>query len=498
MAKLYHISQLSSEEKIEKYRHNADFLYHELFTTRHLCSNLNEIVESYTDGIFVTDGNAVMLWLNRAYEAITGVPREKILGKSTQIMADYYSFRAVCSVMCAKQKKSITLEQTLKNSGKKVLVSCRPLFDDSGNVSIIIGTLRDISELDSLKMTLSEAAELSNRYREAYDAIKKQLVVFPDIVAQDQKMVDTLYLARRVSATDVPVLLTGESGSGKGEIAKFIHSSSPRKEGPFITINCGAIPPSLMESELFGYEKGAFTGADQRGKPGLLEVAEQGSVFLDEIGELPLDMQVKLLRVLESQEITRVGGVNPIKLNIRLICATNRDLNKMVELKQFRLDLLYRVNTMTIKIPPLRERPGDIPPLVDAFLSEANQKFGFHKRMSPLAFRILYDYKWPGNVRELKNCIERVLISTESDTIVESDLQPVLFPRASNDFSSGQRYSLKSELERLELKYMEDTYATHKSIRKASEMLGMTPSTFQRRRAELMRKYDSSCPGTLT
>lgn len=163
----------------------------------------------------------------------------------------------------------------------------------------------------------------------------------------------------------------------------------------------------------------------------------------------------------------------------------------MVEQKLFRLDLLYRVNTMTIKIPPLRERPGDIPPLVSAFLAEANRKFGFHKRMSPLAFRILYDYKWPGNVRELKNCIERVLISTEGDTIVESDLQRTLFPTNPYGFSSNQRYSLKAELEKLELKHMEDAYATYKSIRKTAEMLGMSPSTFQRRRTELGRKYES-------
>ena len=287
MAKLFNMSQLASQEKVDKNRHNTDFLYNELLVTRNLCKNFNEIIEAHTDGLFVTDGNAVMLWLNRAYEAITGVRREQIVGKSTQIMADHYSFRAVCAMMCAAQKKSITLEQTLKNSGKKVLVSCRPLFDESGNVSIIIGTLRDISELDSLKMTLSQAEELSNKYRAAYDAQKNQMKVFPDIVAEDQKMVDTLYLAQKVSATDVPVLLTGESGSGKEEIAKFIHNNSFRKEGPFVTINCGAIPPALMESELFGYERGAFTGASQKGKPGLLEIAAKGSVFLDEIGELP-------------------------------------------------------------------------------------------------------------------------------------------------------------------------------------------------------------------
>lgn len=196
-------------------------------------------------------------------------------------------------------------------------------------------------------------------------------------------MMDTLRLTRRVAATNVPVLLVGESGSGKEEIAKFIHSNSDRKDAAFITINCGAIPSSLIESELFGYERGAFTGANQKGKPGLLEVATGGTVFLDEIGELPLDMQVKLLRVLQSQEVTRVGGVTPVRLDIRLISATNRDLDEMVRKNLFRLDLFYRINTMTVRIPSLRERMGDIQPLAAAFLAEANHKFGLHKRISP-------------------------------------------------------------------------------------------------------------------
>lgn len=485
----FDLGQLPSQQKLYKYRHDPDFLYGELLTTRRLCQNLSTIIESSTDGLFVTDGNAIMLYLNRAYEAITGVRREDILGRSAQVMADHYSFRAVCAVMCAEQKKSITLEQTLKNSNRKVLVSCRPIFDDSGNIAFITGVLRDISELDSLKMTLSQAEELSSQYRAAYDTLRSQLRVFPNIIAVDPKMEDTLYLARKVAGTDVPVLLTGESGSGKEEIAKFVHSNSGRKNGPFITINCGAIPQYLMESELFGYEKGAFTGASQKGKPGLLEIAASGSVFLDEIGELPLEMQVKLLRVLQSQELIRVGGVNPIKLDIRLISATNRNLDEMVAQKLFRLDLLYRVNTMTIRVPPLRDRPGDIPPLANAFLNEANQKFGFHKRISPLAFRILYDYNWPGNVRELKNCIERALISTEDDTIVESDLQRILFPTSQSGITANQKCSLRTELEKMEFKYIEDAYRTCGSVRKAAEILDMSPSTFQRRRAELLRKY---------
>ena len=490
MGKRFDLGSLTSVQAIDKHRKDPDFLYQELIDTRALCQNLNAIMEFSTDGLFVTDKDATMLWLNRAYEVITGVRREDLLGRNAQIMADHYSFRAVCAVMCAQQKKSVTLEQTLKDSRKKVLVSCRPVFDGSGDISIIVGVIRDITELDSLKMTLSQAEEMSHQYRAAYDALREQLHTSTGLIAEDKKMVDTLYMVRRVSATNVPVLLVGESGSGKEEIARFIYRNSDRRDAPFVTINCGAIPPALMESELFGYEKGAFTGADQRGKPGLLESATTGTVFLDEIGELPLEMQVKLLRVLQSQEVTRVGGVTPIHLDIRLISATNRDLEEMVDQKLFRLDLFYRINTMTVRIPPLRERPGDIKPLTDAFLAEANQKFGVQKRISPLGFRCLYDYKWPGNVRELKNLIDRVCISTEDDIIVESDLQRILSPARQEDRFLNKKYSLKSELEKIELKHLEDAYHTYGSVRKTAEMLGMTPSTFQRRRTELRRKYE--------
>ena len=494
MSNYFDYSQLTTLQEIEENRHNVEFLYRELLAAHHLCRNYHEIIELSTDGLFVADRNAVMLWINHAYETITGVSREQLLGKNAQIMADHYSFRAVCAVMCAKQKRPITLEQTLKDSGKKVLVSCQPLMDKAGEICIIIGTLRDISELDALKMTLSQAEESMNKYRAAYDLLKQQLKVFPNVIAADKKTVDTFHMAQRAAATDVPILLTGESGSGKEELAKFVHASSLRKDAPFVTINCGAIPPALMESELFGYERGAFTGANQKGKPGLLELASSGTVFLDEIGELPLGMQVKLLRVLQTQEVTRVGGLTPFHLDIRLVCATNRDLNQMVKDKLFRLDLLYRINTMTIQVPPLRDRPEDIPALVNAFLTEANTRFGFQKRISPLAFRVLYEYKWPGNIRELKNCIERALISTEDNTIVESDLQRILFPELQNTRPAGKRYSLKMELEKTEFKYMDGAYHTHQSVRKAAQMLGMSPSTFQRRYAELTRKYGGIGP----
>ena len=486
---IYNEHSLAAIQTVEKNRSNADFLYHELLRTRELNQNLYEIMETLTDGFFITDKNAVTLRINRAYETITGIKREELVGQSTQIMVEKHGFNAACAVLCAEQKKAITLEQTLKFSGKKVLVSCYPIFDDSGEIKIIVGTLRDLTELEMLKITLAKSEELRNKYKAEIDAIKTQLDSSHNIVAEDKKMLDTVYLAKKVAAIDVPVLLNGETGVGKEEIAKFIYNNSPRKSGPFIKINCGAIPATLIESELFGYERGAFTGASTQGKPGLLEAANKGTVFLDEVGELPLNMQVKLLRVLQEREVTRIGGVTPIKLDVRIISATNQNLEKLIEKNEFRLDFYYRIKIIPFNLPPLRERPGDIKPLVNIFLTEANYILKINKRISDHALSVFYDYKWPGNVRELKNCVLRAAISSDGDTITESDLQRILYPSSNTDFALNGMSNLSAILEKTELKYMNKAYATHKTVRKAAKMLGMAPSTFQRRRAELMRKH---------
>lgn len=235
-------------------------------------------------------------------------------------------------------------------------------------------------------------------------------------------MENILQLAAKIADVDSTVLILGESGVGKEVIARFIHKRSHRDKGPFVKINCGAIPETLLESELFGYETGAFTGAKRQGKPGLIEMANEGTLFLDEIGELPLNLQVKLLQVLQEHRLVRIGGIKPITVNIRVIAATNRDIENMVKKGEFREDLFYRLNVVPITIPPLRERRDDIIPLIYHFLEEYNRKYDKAKKISAEAKDILIKYNWPGNVRELENTVERLVVTVEEDVILPHHL----------------------------------------------------------------------------
>ena len=227
-------------------------------------------------------------------------------------------------------------------------------------------------------------------------------------------MLNVLQMIDRVRKLDTTVLLTGETGVGKDKIASYIVRGSNRSAERFIKVNCGAIPSTLIESELFGYERGAFTGANKEGKMGLFEVADKGTIFLDEVGELPPDMQVKLLRVLQEQEIERIGSNKPIKVDVRVIAATNRNLLEMMREKTFRADLFYRLNVFPVTIPPLRERKDDIIPLAEQFLTDLNHKYGMEKRLTDAAKDVLLEYRWPGNVRELKNVVERSMIMSNT------------------------------------------------------------------------------------
>ena len=260
----------------------------------------------------------------------------------------------------------------------------------------------------------------------------------------------------RVAPLDTTVILFGETGVGKEVFAKYIYQHSARKNKPFIKVNCGAIPANLVESELFGYEKGAFTGADKNGKMGLFELANTGTIFLVEVGELPLDMQVKLLRVLQEQEFERIGGRKPVKVDVRVLAATNRDLEEMVKQKTFRQDLYYRLMIFPVHIPPLRERPDDILPLAQLFLQTLNRKYDFKKYLSPLSAKMMQDYSWPGNIRELRNIIERAVIISNEDEIGPDALH--LFTVEDRPETKSRILDpvkdLKTAMEELELEYI--------------------------------------------
>lgn len=324
---------------------------------------------------------------------------------------------------------------------------------------------------------------MSERYQSEAEYARKQVLASADLIVADPRMLALLEQVKRVAALDATVLLLGETGVGKEKIAKYIYKNSARKEERFLAINCGAISPTLMESELFGYERGAFTGASREGKMGLFEVADKGTVFLDEIGELPLDMQVRLLRVLQEQTIQRVGGTRDISINVRVVAATNRNLEEMVQQKTFRQDLFYRLNVVPIRIPPLRERQADIPAFLDHFLAQFNQKYNTRKEFAGDAVRAMLAYEWPGNVRELKNVVERAVILSSGQLIRPEDLPfcPSWTPALFCPEQEGT-VDLKVLTEQFEARFINAAYKKYGSVRKAAASLSMDPATFLRKR----------------
>jgi len=442
-----------------------------------------EIIECSYDGIYITDGKAKTIMCNKAYEKITGLNRKQMLGKNMRLIEKNGYISKSATLMVLKSKKSSTIEQEFE-TGKKVLVSSNPIFDSKGNISMVVTNVRDVTELYELKQQIGKNKELTDKYYLQVEAMRIQLASFPDIVAIDESMLELLEMAKKVAEVDTTVLLLGETGVGKEVIAKYIHKNSKRSCKSFIKINCGAILPSLIETEFFGYAKGAFTGANKQGKIGLFELSDNGTVFLDEIGELPYDVQVKLLRVLQENEIIRVGGTKIIKINVRVIAATNRDLSAMVQNKTFREDLFYRLNVIPITILPLRERKGDIEPLVLHFLKKNNKKYNYNKVMTSAAMEALIEYKWPGNVRELKNIIERIIIMSPGDKILRSDL-PIKGGWNNNktefdiEESSG---TMKDMVEKVEAALIYKTFKKYNNVRDCAKELGIDAATFVRKR----------------
>lgn len=327
------------------------------------------------------------------------------------------------------------------------------------------------------------------------EEIKKDIFNISKMIIEDSKMVEVLKMANKVSKVNTTVLVHGETGVGKEGIAKYIHYNSLRKEESFVAINCGAIPKNLIESELFGYEAGAFTGANKQGKIGLFELADKGTIFLDEVGELSQEVQVKLLRVIQEKEIERVGGLKPIKVDVRIIAATNRDLKAMIEENLFREDLYYRLSVFPISIPSLRERKDDIIPLTKFFTDEINKMYGIKSSFSEDALMALKGYSWPGNIRELKNIVERSLVMSDSKVITEKDLPEVISKNTQIDeieFSisnlSIKGYSLKDIIQKIEEEIIEDSMRRYGNIRMAAKALGVNPSTIVRKRQKFNKE----------
>jgi PAS domain S-box-containing protein len=381
-----------------------------------------EIAVNFTrDGLHLLDGEGYTILVNTSCEINEGLVWEKIKGKCiTQLLEEGFLSESV-TLKVLQENKTISLIQTVKN-GKEMLVTGSPIHDADGKIFRVMVTSRDITDLNATKKQLLEAERRLQAEHEKLVELSLSHYSIPNIVHRSQAMRKVIEAALVVSKVDSNVLITGESGTGKGVISKFLHDNSARKDKPYVKIDCGSLPETLLESELFGYEKGAFTGAGSKGKIGLMELAKGGTLFLDEIAELSLNSQSKILSAIQDKQIYRVGGEDLIGIDVRIIAATNRDLGKMVEEKIFREDLYYRLNVVPIYIPPLRERKDDIQDLITNVMTALRGKYNFAKTISPDAMDMLIDYEWRGNVRELENLIERIIIMTHKAVVNVEDL----------------------------------------------------------------------------
>jgi PAS domain S-box-containing protein len=399
----------------------------ELQTYKALAKQLDTVIHSSFDGLYIADGHADGLFFNEAYLRVSGLTASEVGGKNVRELVRNGTISQSVTLEVLAKRRRVTIMQEFSN-GRTAIVTGNPVFDDAGEIALVVSNVRDITELSHLREEVEETRTLARRYRDELKKASLEGVDRESVVFRSAAMENCIGLAVRVSDVASPVLLTGESGVGKGVLARLVHNLGPRKNGPFIHVNCGAIPAGLMESELFGYDKGAFTGAADQGKPGLFELADHGTLFLDEIGELPLPLQVSLLKAVEEGEIRRVGATRSRKVDVRIVAATHRDLEEMTRERQFREDLFFRLNVFPIHVPALRERPEDVVPLVDRMLGELNRRYGKEKRIRPAALDLLTRYPFPGNVRDLQNIVERAFILADGRWI-EPEHLPVAVQR---------------------------------------------------------------------
>jgi PAS domain S-box-containing protein len=470
----------------------------ELLETRALKEEMEKIIEGSFDYIFVTDAQGNVKKINDAYTRITGYKAEEILGKNIFDLVTKGYFDRAASIDVIETRETVTLTQTLK-SGKTVLVTGSPIFSESGEFIGVVTNGRDITELNQLKSEVKKAEGLSRHLQN--ELLKFQLDNSGDYIVASPQMAEISDLIQRIARVDSTVLINGESGVGKEIVAREIHRNSLRVDRPYISVNCAAIPDNLLESELFGYEPGSFTGASKNGKMGIFQLADGGTLFLDEIGELPFYLQAKLLRVIQENEIMRIGGTVPIPINVRLITATNRDLWKMVNERQFREDLYYRLNVVQVRIPPLRERKQEIPVFIDYFIGILNKKYNLNRQFNPDLIEGMMEYDWPGNIRELRNALEQAFVTTPGTFITDIKLGPqqelhLSAGQTGREKKKPEKYKeepgnngdipLKEALQRYESQIIKDAMETHITTRKAAAALGVSQATIWRK----AKQYD--------
>ncbi|MGW6148578.1 sigma-54 interaction domain-containing protein [Bacillus mycoides] len=433
--------------------------------------DLQDVFEYAFDEIFVTDDKGIVVRVNSMCERHYQLSAKELVGKHVKELQKEGIFYPSATLEVIEKKRPVELVQTTK-SGEYLHVRTRPVFDDEGNLRRVISYSRDLTELYQLRQKVEEMDNQLKTYKkELRETYEHEGLIFKSIAMQ--KIIETI---KKVSVVDSTVLVLGETGVGKSRLVRHLHEVSHRKNESFYEINCAALPTNLIESELFGYSGGSFTGANREGKKGLLESAHKGTLFLDEIGEMPLEIQAKLLQVLQEKTFRPIGGRELKKVDVRIVAATNRDLITMVKQGTFRKDLYYRLNVIPISIPPLRERTEDILPLIYHYLQHFNKKYGRDVKLAPSTLQMFVGYPWEGNNREIENVIERIVITADDFVMVE-DL-PLSMQEATVEQSGQSLYRMLEEVER---NIILKAYKTYGSSYKVAEFLQISQSAATRK-----------------
>jgi transcriptional regulator with PAS, ATPase and Fis domain len=444
--------------------------------------NFDKIINSSLDSLWITDEKAKILQVNQVGLKLYDVSISEVINRTVYDLIEKGVFDRSLVPEVIRTKKSHMVINKLK-SGKQLLRVATPIFDKNNKLTLVVVQERDMTELYLLKSDLEKSQAISEGYRSQLKQLTNLDGYLERANIRSASMYRVMEKALRLSQVDTTILLEGEPGVGKGYFANLIHNASIRKDKPFIRMDAGAIPEQLIESEMFGYEGGAFTGALHKGKPGYFELAEEGTLFLDEIGEIPLQIQTKLLRFLENNQLIRVGGTTTKTINTRVIAATNKRLGEMVEQGRFRKDLFFRLNVIPLTIPPLRERVEDIPPLIYFYLNKFNKKYSTQKAIFPRALECICSYSFPGNIRELSNLIEQLVVLLQGDKIDIEDLPSNIRAQYGDRkiVAPSDDWNLQRKLAEVEKELISQALSKFGSQRKAAGPLGVDHSTLSRK-----------------